>query len=91
MLYVICYDIVSDKRRKKMADVLLDFGRRVQKSAFECDLNEAKLRALLRKASPHLDSKTDTLRIYRVCAACLEERELLGIKKGEPPPKIIIL
>ena len=38
MLYLICYDIASPRRRRKLADVLLDYGARVQKSAYECDL-----------------------------------------------------
>ena len=36
MLYLIYYDIASPRRRKKLADVLLDCGDRVQKSAYEC-------------------------------------------------------
>ena len=43
MLYLICYDIASPRRRKKLADVLLDCGDRVQKSAYECDLPPAPM------------------------------------------------
>lgn len=93
MLYVVCYDIVSDRRRKKVADMLLDFGSRVQKSAFECDLKtESRRRELLSRVRPLLDPKTDTLRLYRVCAACVGERKLVGVDKAPPPPqKTIIL
>lgn len=37
-LYVISYDIVDDRKRTKTVDTLKDYGRRVQKSVFECCL-----------------------------------------------------
>jgi CRISPR-associated protein Cas2 len=87
MLYLICYDIVSNRRRKKVADVLLDFGSRVQKSAFECSLrSDAQLRDVVRRINPLLNTDTDTLRIYRVCAACRPESKALGVDRSPPPP-----
>ena len=92
MLYVLCYDIVSNRRRKKVADALLDFGGRVQKSTFECDLKtEAKLRELLARVRPLLNPKTDTLRVYRVCAACRQECTLAGLDLAPPPLKKTII
>ena len=92
MLYFVCYDIASPKRRKKLADVLLDYGARVQKSAYECDLKtDARLRELLTRARPHVDPKTDTLRVYRVCAACRGEGTAMGINLARPVEQTIIL
>lgn len=92
MLYLICYDVVSNTRRRKLADVLLDYGDRVQKSAYECDLKTAaRLRDLLARARKHLDPKTDTLRVYRVCAACREEGATVGVDHARPVPKVILL
>lgn len=34
MFYLICYDIVLDKRRNKVAQMLEGYGLRVQKSVF---------------------------------------------------------
>ena len=92
MLYLICYDIASPKRRKKLADILLDHGDRVQKSAYECDLKtDAGLRALLARARKHLDPHQDTLRVYRVCASCRAEAQALGLDHARPVEKTIIL
>lgn len=92
MLYVVCYDIVDNRRRRKVSNVLLDFGSRVQKSAFECDLKTAaKRRELLRRVKPLLDTQTDSLRVYRVCAACVEEREVCGIDMTPIRLPVIIL
>lgn len=45
MLVLVIYDIPDDKRRNKLATFLEGYGRRVQKSAFECflSLEEMKL------------------------------------------------
>lgn len=92
MLYLICYDVVSNTRRRKLADVLLDYGDRVQKSAYECDLKTAaRLRALLARARKHIDPKTDTLRVYRVCAACRSEGTAVGVNHARQLEKTIIL
>lgn len=92
MRCLICYDIVSNRSRNKMAKVLLDFGVRVQKSAFECELSRMRLRELLRRAKPLLDEQTDSLRIYRMCADCAEEIQVLGVDFKRPDlPTVIIL
>ena len=92
MLYLICYDIVSPQRRRKLADVLLDYGTRVQKSAYECDLKtDARLRELLSRAHPHVDPVRDTLRVYRVCASCRGEVQAVGMDHARPVLKTIIL
>lgn len=38
-LYVACYDIASDSRRARVADLLKSYGRRVQFSVFEIDVD----------------------------------------------------
>jgi CRISPR-associated endonuclease Cas2 len=34
-VFVFCYDVASDKVRRRLADILEDKGTRVQKSVFE--------------------------------------------------------
>lgn len=92
MLYFVCYDIVSGTRRRKVANVLLDYGDRVQKSAYECDLKtEARLREMLARARIQLDLHRDTLRVYRGCASCRDEAQALGLDHARLPKKTIIL
>ena len=38
MQYVICYDISDDRRRSRIASLLLDFGTRVHESVFVAEL-----------------------------------------------------
>lgn len=77
---VVSYDICDDTRRNKVAGVLKDYGRRVQYSLFESQLDEKELEALLKEIKPLIDSKEDKLRIYRICQACL--RRTIGFGKG---------
>lgn len=58
--YLVCYDIVDNKRRKKFIDALEDLGLiRIQYSVFYGDLKPAEAKALVRSASTLLNSKED--------------------------------
>ncbi len=41
-MYVVSYDIGSDKLRNKVAKVLLGYGNRVQYSVFECHISQER-------------------------------------------------
>jgi CRISPR-associated protein Cas2 len=73
MFYIISYDISDDKRRLQVAEILKDFGTRVQYSVFECILTEDQFLVLLRRLRSHLDLAADSLRCYRLCQACVDE------------------
>lgn len=64
-LVVVIYDIVDNRRRVAFAKYLQGFGVRVQKSAFECILPEAKYEKLV-KGIPALISKEDQIRVYKL-------------------------
>jgi CRISPR-associated endonuclease Cas2 len=50
MFYLVCYDVVLDRRRNKVAHILEGYGLRVQKSVFECVLTpDQSWRSLLIK------------------------------------------
>ncbi len=84
MFYVVCYDIVDDTMRDKVARILKGYGYRVQKSVFECpELSEKKLLKLMDKIERQIDITQDSVRYYRQCMACLKGYEQTGI--GEEP------
>lgn len=78
MFIVVSYDIVEDKRRNKIAKKLKDFGERVQKSVFECNLDEEKIKELIKVVTPLIDEEEDTLRIYKICESCKNKIEIYG-------------
>ena len=69
MHYLVSYDITDDRSRQRIADLLLDYGDRIQKSVFEADLDADDLATILRKAEP-LIAEEDSFRIYPLCKAC---------------------
>ncbi len=73
MFYIISYDVSDDKRRTQIAEILKDFGTRVQYSVFECLLTEDQFAMLLRRLRLSIDPTTDSLRCYRLCQACVDE------------------
>ena len=64
MFYLICYDIVLTRRRNRVAHLLEGYGMRVQKSVFECLLNEPQLEMLQRKLSHYINAEEDQVRFY---------------------------
>ncbi|WP_322820536.1 CRISPR-associated endonuclease Cas2 [Chloroflexus sp.] len=84
MFYLISYDISVDQRRLKIAKLLAGYGQRVLESVFECDLEPPAYRQLRQKLNRLIkDEEGDRLRIYRLCASCREQIEIIG--DGPPP------
>lgn len=77
MLTVISYDIRDDKRRLKIASLLLDHGDRIQFSVFVTRLTGAKLRDLISEVRALLDAGDD-LRSWQLCAQDLRIAMLDG-------------
>ena len=81
--YVIAYDIPDDRRRTKVHQILLGFGKWTQYSLFECFLSKKELVLLQAKLADHLVAKEDSVRFYPLCANCVEKVETIG----DPPPE----
>jgi len=69
-LWMIAYDIVDDARRRRIADILENFGRRVQWSVFECQLGRNELDELRLLLQAEMDQEMDSIRWYPVCEWC---------------------
>ena len=91
MLTLVSYDVVSDARRDRVANALLDFGRRVQFSVFECHLDDGELGTLRARVAALIDSATDSVRYYRVCAQCERDVAVEGLGRYEGARGTIIV
>ncbi len=91
MFTVVAYDISDDRRRLRTANVLLDYGFRVQKSVFEARLTDAQLEALLSRLRGTVDLDEDAVRLYRLCAACVALIMTLGAAGVTTMDDVIIL
>ena len=80
-MYVISYDISSDRLRNKMAKLLEGHGKRVQYSVFECRLTEKQFSSLYEKIVCLLsDTGEDGVRVYRLCGKCEKHIQTIGVK-----------
>jgi CRISPR-associated protein Cas2 len=75
MNYLISYDISSDKRRKKLSELLDKYGQRVNYSVYECILTQTKLDKLLYEIELQklVSKKYDSLRFYHICKNCISK------------------
>ena len=77
MFIVVCYDIPDNRRRTKVSNTLEDFGSRVQKSVFECDITPKHFQELRRRLDKVLKDD-DGLRYYILCAECVPRIEVFS-------------
>ena len=71
MLILVTYDVSTktpegERRLRKVALVCQDFGQRVQKSVFECSVDQAMYEDLTRRLVGCIDKNEDSLRFYRL-------------------------
>lgn len=78
MITLITYDITDHKRLVRLNKFLKDFGFNTQKSVFECDIDDAAIKKIRNYCRKNLDIEKDSVRIYRICAGCLNRVILLG-------------
>lgn len=78
MFVIVSYDIPDDKRRNKIARLLLDYGTRVQYSVFECQLEPKHYQEMRRKLGKLVVDKEDSIRFYQLCRDCLANVEIVG-------------
>lgn len=78
MRYVIAYDVAADKRRQKVAELLMGWGRRAQQSVFECELSADDLLQVRRRLEALLELPADRCHVYRLCAECVAVRRVYG-------------
>lgn len=78
MFVVVTYDIVEDTRRNRFAKVLGDYGHRVQKSVFECELNDSLFLKMRNSLETLIDREADSVRYYFLCGRCIQNIEASG-------------
>jgi CRISPR-associated protein Cas2 len=71
VLIIVTYDVSTEtaegrKRLRRVAKVCERIGQRVQKSVFECQVNDMQFEALERELVAEIDEREDSLRFYRL-------------------------
>lgn len=87
MWIVVCYDVNTEtkagrRRLRRVAQVCKNFGQRVQKSVFECRVDEMKYEDLRRKLLKEVKLEMDNLRLYRLNEPREEKVEEYGTMRS---------
>ena len=78
MLRIVVYDIACPRRLRRIAQTCLDFGVRVQKSVFECWLDDENFDRLWQSLETLIVQDQDSLVAYTLSAPCARERRAAG-------------
>ncbi|MCC6165696.1 MAG: CRISPR-associated endonuclease Cas2 [Caldilineaceae bacterium] len=89
---VISYDIPDNKRRLKVAKLLLDYGaERVQRSVFELYVTPQHLERLQARLAKLHKAEEDSIRFYFLCAACRPKVVYWGLAQPIDEPGLLII
>jgi CRISPR-associated protein Cas2 len=71
VLVIVCYDVSTEtregrRRLRQVAKACEGVGQRVQKSVFECRVDQMQIEALERRLLDIIDAEQDCLRFYRL-------------------------
>lgn len=87
---VVAYDIAEDRRRQKIAKLLVQYGLRCNESVFECLLSEPKIRKMQHQLTKLADPGEDIILYYYLCKPCVLKRENLGRRPEFNPETIMV-
>jgi CRISPR-associated protein Cas2 len=91
MFILISYDVTDDQVRFRLARALKDFGKRVQKSVFEAEIDETELTRLRKQLSWVKLDPDDSIRLYRLCEGCVKTVQIWGAGEVTKDPDIVVL
>jgi CRISPR-associated protein Cas2 len=71
MNVLVAYDVSTEtsagkRRLRKIANICLSYGQRVQKSVFECTVDDVQYAELTRKLSKGMNPREDSIRVYKL-------------------------
>ena len=91
LLYIVTYDIPSNRRRKKVSDILEGYGTRVQYSVFELVLVKSKYDELRKRLRRYVNFEEDSIRFYPISQHTLEQVDIWGGLPLTKPQKSIVI
>jgi CRISPR-associated protein Cas2 len=85
MMILVAYDVATgdkagQRRLRNVAKKCLNFGQRVQKSVFECSVNNEQYVNLRQQLIDEINEKEDSLRIYMLGNEWRHRVEHIGVK-----------
>lgn len=91
MLVLVIYDMPDNRRRQKLSKLLEGYGRRVQKSGFECFIKLDELPKLYQQVQRQVKPAEDNVRFYWIAADALPKVRTIGSELPQAPPTFYIV
>ncbi len=93
-VWIVAYDICNDKRLRKVARIMENFGRRIQYSVFECHLDECELIACMTELAAVIKHDEDQVLFLNFGpSSSLAERDIRTVgrpfHKIDPPSYVV--
>jgi CRISPR-associated protein Cas2 len=90
MHYIVAYDICNPSRLRKVARICEDYGLRIQKSVFECDLSAELMKEMLERLKEVVEEKKDSILSQPLCRACCASRSEIGPSLFSAVPDVLV-
>ncbi|HJF78237.1 CRISPR-associated endonuclease Cas2 [Enterococcus cecorum] len=96
MMVLITYDVNTEdrhgrKRLRKVAELCVDYGQRVQNSVFECSLAPAEYVEIKERLLKIIDETTDSIRFYNLGKNWQHRVEKIGFDNSYDPDKDLLI
>jgi CRISPR-associated protein Cas2 len=96
MLVLVTYDVSTEtpegrRRLRRVADICQDYGQRVQKSVFECDVDPARWAIFKDRLLKEIELKEDSLRFYFLGKNWKPRIEHIGVGETYDPEGPLVL
>ncbi len=96
ILVLITYDVNTEteagkRRLRKVAKQCVNYGRRVQNSVFECEMDAAKCREVKAILEKIIDANKDSLRFYYLGNNYKNKVEHIGVKESVDMKGVLIM
>lgn len=89
-LFIVAFDISSSRKRRIAVSLLLKFGKRINKSVFECMVTDSQYRMVAGRLRVLCD-KCDSIVIIPLCINCFSKIETFPKGREDKPETLLIL
>ncbi|MGI6681139.1 MAG: CRISPR-associated endonuclease Cas2 [Bdellovibrionota bacterium] len=79
MIVLVCYDIANPGRLRRIAKVMEDFGKRVQRSIFEVSLSPKSFLAMTKRIKKEIEPDLDGVKLFPLCGECSKKNDIIGL------------
>jgi CRISPR-associated protein Cas2 len=78
MIVIVAYDITSERRRVKVFKEMHNWGKPIQYSLFQCDINASQRQQMEEAIKNLINRKRDRVDVFPICYTCIGKSKHIG-------------